>query len=289
MTAAETLSAREIDAAREHAHEVAARSGSSFLWGIRILPRPRREAMYAIYAFCREVDDIADEAGSTEEKLAALDVWRDEVARLYEGRPRHPTALALLPAVEAYGLPREEFLAVIDGMAMDAREAMVAPSLADFTLYCRRVAGAVGRLSIRTFGACEPEAADLALVLGEALQITNVLRDLDEDAAQGRLYLPAELLDEAGIAVRLPAAVLADPALARVCEALVARARERFARSGELLGACERRSVKPAVLMMEIYRRILDRLEARGWAPPRRRVRVSRPEKAWVALRYGLF
>ncbi len=116
-----------------------------------------------------------------------------------------------------------------------------------------------------------------------------MLRDLDEDAAQGRLYLPAELLDEAGIAARLPAAVLADPALPRVCEALVARAREGFARSSELLGACEHRSVKPAVLMMEIYRRILDRLEARGWAPPRRRVRVSRSEKAWVALRYGIF
>ena len=289
MTTVETLSAREIDDARLHAQEVAARSGSSFLWGIRILPRPRREAMYAIYAFCREVDDIADETGGAEEKLAALDEWRGEVARLYEGRPRHPTARALLPAIEAYDLPREEFLAVIDGMEMDAREAMVAPSLADFTLYCRRVAGAVGRLSIRAFGAREPEAAELALALGAALQITNVLRDLDEDADRGRLYLPAELLDEAGIAARRPAAVLADPALPRVCEALVARAREGFARSRELLGACEPRPVKPAVLMMEIYRRILDRLEARGWAPPRRRVRVSRPEKAWVALRYGLF
>jgi phytoene synthase len=151
------------------------------------------------------------------------------------------------------------------------------------------VAGAVGRLSVCAFGAREPEAAELALALGEALQITNVLRDLDEDAARGRLYLPAELLDEAGIEARHPAAVLADPALPRVCEALVARAREGFARSGELLAACEPDSIKPGILMMEVYRRVLDRLEERGWAPPRHRVRVSRPEKAWIALRYGLF
>ena len=286
---AETSTAADAAAARVHARVVAARSGSSFLWGMRILPRPRREAMYAIYAFCREVDDIADEPGATADKLAALDAWRAEIARLYEGRTRHPTARALLPAVEAYGLPKGELLAVIDGMEMDAREAMAAPSLADFELYCRRVAGAVGRLSVRAFGAREPEADELALVLGEALQVTNILRDLDEDAARGRLYLPAELLDEAGITERAPAAVLADPALPRVCAVLVDRARARFARSRVLLAACDRRPLRPALLMMEVYRRLLDRLERRGWAPPRQRVRISKAEKIWTAVRYGLF
>lgn len=288
MTTAGALPALDLAAARAHARAVAFRSGSSFLWGMRMLPRRRREAMYAIYAFCREVDDIADERGAIADKLAALADWRLEIARLYEGRPTKATACALVDAVSTFELPREEFLAVIDGMEMDARESMLAPSEEDFALYCRRVAGAVGRLSIRAFGATEPEAERLAVALGDALQITNVLRDLDEDAARGRLYLPAELLAEAGIADTCPQTVLAHPSLPAVCERLAARARGRFAESEALIARCRRRSIKPAILMKEVYRRILDRLERRGWAPPRRPVRVPKLEKAWVVLRHGL-
>jgi phytoene synthase len=289
MTAAGTLSALQAAAARAHAHSVAARSGSSFLWGMRILPPPRREAMYAIYAFCREVDDIADEPGAIEDKLAVLAGWRTEIDRLFQGNPSRPTTQALLPALSAYNLPKSEFLAVIDGMEMDAREAMVAPSLADFDLYCRRVAGAVGCLSIHAFGAAGPVAEQLAVTLGEGLQITNVLRDLDEDAARGRLYLPAELLEEAGIAARAPGAVLADPRVGEACAVFADRARRRFSHSRDLCAALERKRVKPAALMMEVYRRLLDRLERRGWAPPRRPVRVTGVEKAWIAIRHGLF
>ena len=274
--------------AHAHARAVAMRSGSSFLLGMRILPQRRREAMYAIYAFCREVDDIADEAGHVERKLAALDAWREEIERLYQGRPSRPTACALLDGVAAFGLPKEEFLAVIDGMEMDARETIVAPTREAFALYCRRVAGAVGCLSIRAFGADGPAAEELAISLGDALQITNVLRDLDEDAARGRLYLPADLLGDAGIPPGSPASVLAHPSLGEVCAALAQEAQERFARSAQLIAACERSAVRPAVVMMEIYRRILECLERRGWAAPRRPVRVSRAEKAWIAVRHGL-
>jgi phytoene synthase len=289
MTAAETPSAPQAAAARMHARSVAARSGSSFLWGMRVLPRPRREAMYAIYAFCREVDDIADEPGAIEDKLAALVGWRTEIDRLFEGNPTRSTTRALLPALAAYSLPKKEFLAVIDGMEMDAREAMVAPSLADFELYCRRVAGAVGCLSICAFGATGSDGEQLAVTLGEALQVTNVLRDLDEDAARGRLYLPAELLEEAGIAARDPGAVLADPGLGEVCSVLVERARRCFSHSQDLCAALDSQRVKPAILMMEVYRRVLYRLDRRGWAAPRRPVRVTGMEKAWIALRHGLF
>ena len=289
MTAAETLSAPQAAAARAHTRSVAERSGSSFFWGMRVLPRSRREAMYAIYAFCREVDDIADEPGTIEDKLAALAGWRTEIDRLFEGDPTRPTTRALLPPLAAYNLPKAEFLAVIDGMEMDAREAMVAPSLADFELYCRRVAGAVGCLSICAFGATGPAAEQLAVTLGEALQVTNVLRDLDEDAVRGRLYLPAELLEEAGIAARDPGAVLADPRLGEVCSVFVERARRCFSHSQDLCAALERKRVKPAILMMEVYRRMLERLDRRGWAAPRRPVRVTGMEKAWIALRHGLF
>jgi squalene synthase HpnD len=289
MTVAGPLSASDAASARAHARAVAFRSGSSFLLGMRILPRQRRDAMYAIYAFCREVDDIADEAGAVEQKLAALEAWREEIERLYRGRPTRPTTRALLDPVGAFDLPKDEFLAVIDGMEMDARESMVAPDREAFGLYCRRVAGAVGCLSIRAFGTDGPAAEELAVVLGDALQITNVLRDLDEDAARGRLYLPAELLGDAGIPLDSPASVLSHPAVGEVCDSLAKEAHQRFARSARLIATCDRGAVRPAVVMMQVYRLILERLEARGWAAPRRPVRVSRIEKAWIAVRHGLF
>jgi phytoene synthase len=255
---------------------------------MRVLPKARREAMFAIYALCREVDDVADGPGDPETKLARLEEWRAELARLYEGRPTRPTTRALAGPVAAFGLPREEFLAVIDGMEMDAREAMVAPSLEDFALYCRRVAGAVGMLSIHAFGAKEPHAREIAVALGEARQITNILRDLAEDAARGRLYLPREMLDAHGVATREPEAVLDHPGLALASAELAARARARFQRTRELIACCDPRPLKPCLLMMQVYERILARLEARGWQRPRVPVRLSKAEKLWIALRYGL-
>ena len=271
-----------------HVNDVVSRSGSSFTWGMRILPRPRREAMYAIYAFCREVDDIADEPGSRDAKIAQLEDWRREIDRLYTGQPSRPTAQALLRHVRAYDLPKDEFLAIIDGMEMDARAKIVAPSREDFDLYCRRVAGAVGMLSIRAFGASEPAAREIAIALGEALQMTNILRDLDEDAADGRLYLPADLLAAAGITAHSPREALDHPNLGQVCGELAALARERFERTRTLIARCDRRHIKPCILMMAVYTRILDRLERRGWAAPRRPVSVPKLEKLWIALRHGL-
>jgi len=273
--------------AQDHVREVATRSGSSFLWGMRLLPRPRREAMYAIYAFCREVDDIADEGGTPEEKLRALAAWREEIDRLYAGDPRSPTAKALLRPVRDYALPREEFLAVIDGMEMDAREDIRAPGLADFRLYCRRVAGAVGVLSVHAFGATEPEAHELALAEGDALQFTNILRDVAEDAGRGRLYLPRELLRRHGIESSDPLEVLRDPRLPAVCRDLAALAEERFAEAARLMARCRRGPMRPARIMLAVYRRLLTRLEQRGWQDMTQRVSLPKAEKLWIALRNG--
>jgi phytoene synthase len=274
--------------AKAQVRAVVARSGTSFLWGMRILPPPRREAMYAIYAFCRAVDDIADEPASTEAKLARLDQWRQEIDRLYDGRPRDPIAMALRQPVADYALPRAEFLAVIDGMEMDAREVMHGPDPKDYALYCRRVAGAVGKLSIHAFGDTSPAAQELAVVLGEALQTTNILRDVAEDAARNRLYLPSDLLDAHGIAARTADAVLAHPALTQVCADLAARARERFDEARALLARCNRRRMRPAALMLAVYARVLAHLEARGWHRLKVPVRLSRGEKLWVVVRHGL-
>jgi len=271
-----------------HVRAVANRSGSSFLWGMRLLPRARREAMYAVYAFCREVDDIADEGGSPEEKRQGLAVWREEIERLYDGRPGRPTTLALLGPVRDYRLPKEEFLAVIDGMEMDAREDIRAPALADFRLYCRRVAGAVGVLSVHVFGAEEPEARVLALAEGDALQFTNILRDLFEDAERGRLYLPRELLQGCGIEATDPMTVLRDPRVAGACRDLADMAEQRFAEAAALMSRCARGPMRPARIMLAVYRRLLERLQQRGWDDLQREVRLSKPEKLWVALRHGL-
>ena len=275
--------------ALDYVHAIVARSGTSFLWGMRILPAPRREAMYAIYAFCRVVDDIADEPDRTENKLARLDQWRAEIGRLYDGHPTEIISRALQGPISDYALPREEFLAIIDGMEMDARDAIEAPSAEDYTLYCRRVAGAVGRLSIHAFGDTSPAAEELAVVLGEALQTTNILRDLAEDAARGRLYLPSDVLEAHGIDARTAEAVLAHPALPSACADMAARARDRFHRARTLLARCDRRRMRPAALMLAAYARVLARLEARGWTRLDEPVRLSRAEKLWVVLRHGLF
>ncbi len=276
------------NADRAHVAQVVQRSKTSFMSGMRILPKPRREAMYAIYAFCREVDDVADEPGPLPQKLVELADWRSEIGRLYAGRPTRATTRALVKPVTDYFLPQAEFLAVIDGMEMDARGPVVAPSLADLRLYCRRVAGAVGQLSIRAFGASGLPAEALAVALGEALQLTNILRDQAEDAADGRLYLPAEFLAEAGIDSRDPEAVMAHPHVGQARAALGALAARRFAESRALIARIPRRTIKPAILMQEMYWRILRRLEARGWEKVEPRLSLSKGLKIWVALRHGL-
>ena len=168
-------------------------AGTSFYRGMRVLPPDRRHAMYAIYAFCRMVDDIADEDSAFAAKLPELTAWRERVAGLYRGQSDGPVTRVLVAAVQRFALRQDDFLAVIDGMQMDAETAIVAPDLATLDLYCDRVAAAVGRLSVRAFGDSSPAADHVAYSLGRALQLTNILRDLQEDAERGRLYLPARM------------------------------------------------------------------------------------------------
>jgi squalene synthase HpnD len=261
---------------------------SSFYAAMRMLPRPRREAMYEIYSFCRAVDDIADDGGPRGPRLAALDAWRAEIAAICAGARLRTGLDGLRRATLAYGLRQEDFLAVIDGMEMDVREDLVAPDLATLDLYCDRVASAVGRLSVRVFGVPETEAEALAHHLGRAFQLTNILRDLDEDAGIGRLYLPREALESAGIAVTTPQEVLASPALARACAPVVWRARSHFEAGRDIMARCPRASVKAPRIMAEVYRSILAAVEARGFDPPRARIRTSRARVVLAALRYGL-
>ena len=275
--------------AKAHVRAVTVASGTSFYWAMRFLPRARREAMFAIYAFCREVDDIADDEGTPDDKRRRLDIWREEIDSLYTGNPQEPTARALVEPVRRFGMRREDFLAVIDGMKMDLGEGLRAPEFKELELYCHRVAGAVGLLSIRAFGTGGTHAETFALSLGTALQLTNILRDLVEDAERDRLYLPQELLYEAEIEAVEPREVLRHPDIPKVCDALASIAKENFAGASAALRQCDRRALRPAVVMMMHYRRLLEALEKRGWTRLDLPVRISRPEKILIALRYGVF
>ncbi|TVR96968.1 MAG: squalene synthase HpnD [Rhodospirillales bacterium] len=277
------------------ADEVVRRSGTSFYWAIRMLPEAKRRAMFAIYAFCREVDDIADDPGTVDGKRARLNAWREEIGRLYAGRdggdagPAMPIARALAEPVRHFQLRRDDFEAVIAGMEMDAAPRVRMPDDAELTLYCDRVAGAVGRLSARVFGADAATADRLAAALGEALQLTNILRDLKEDADRDRLYLPADRLAAEGVdADAAAASVLAEPGTWAVCDRLAVRARDRFEAAETILSRCDPQQMRPAVMMMEVYRRTLRRLMQRGWQRFAEPAGVPRLEKLWVAFRYGV-
>ena len=262
---------------------------SSFYAAMRILPKPQRAAMFALYAFCRAVDDVADEPGpaSADARLAELERWRADIGQALAGKPPQRVSDLLQP-IRDYDLQRADFDAVIDGMAMDAAAKILAPDWETLDLYCDRVASAVGRLSVRIFGMPEPLGVTLAHHLGRALQLTNVLRDIDEDAAAGRLYLPREALRAAGVTSDDPLAAAADPRLAGACVEVAARARTHFEKAQAIMDMAPRASVKAPRLMAAAYGSILDRMLAEGFAAPRKRAKASRPRLLAAYLRYGV-
>lgn len=261
-------------------------SGSSFYMAMRILPRARREGMFEIYSFCRLVDDIADSDAPRRERLEQLVRWRSDIDALYAGRVP-PQRQGLARAISEFGLRKEDFIAVIEGMEMDAAADIRAPDLATLDLYCDRVASAVGRLSVRVFGMEAADGQRLAHHLGRALQLTNILRDIDEDAAVGRLYLPREALREAGIDTTDPQSAIASPALAKACARIVDIARGHFAEAERIMAASSRRAVRAPRIMGKVYRAILDRMVERGWAAPRERVRIGRLHLLGIVLRHA--
>jgi phytoene synthase len=281
MTALSTEAPEEILAVQRKARK------SSFYSAMRLMPRAEREAMFAIYAFCRAVDDIADDGeGSRDERHEALMSWRLDLEALYARGDARLSAF-LRDAVFRYGLRKEDFLAVIDGMEMDVADDIRAPELAILDLYCDRVASAVGRLSIKVFGMEEEPGYRLADHLGRALQLTNILRDLDEDAAMGRLYLAREHLEEAGIHTRDPNAAVADPRIDAACRACARLAHAHYREAEAVMQARPKGRIRTPRLMGKVYAAILKAMEAEGWKPPRRRVSLPKSRLAMIVLRHG--
>jgi presqualene diphosphate synthase len=262
-------------------------AGTSFYRGMAILPPDRRMAMYAIYAFCRLVDDIADDPAPFDTILPRLNDWRAKIEALYRGRVDDAVTRVLLRAQTKFDLRRADFDAIIDGMQMDAETAIIAPDLATFDLYCDRVAAAVGRLSVRAFGDASPAADEVAWALGRALQHTNILRDVAEDAARGRLYLPAEYLNAAQVP-HDPAAALTHPHLRNVCARLAQDAHRHFDAAHAAMARCNRRAMRPARLMGATYAALLERLEQRGWHDLNTQVKVPKWRKLLIAARFTL-
>ncbi|PKP84186.1 MAG: phytoene synthase [Alphaproteobacteria bacterium HGW-Alphaproteobacteria-2] len=267
------------------AAEIVNGAKTSFAAGMRILSAPRRQGIYALYAFCRIVDDIADEDLPQDRRRPLLDAWAAEIDALYAGHPRSVVGRALAGPVARYGLERVEFQHIIEGMRMDAEGPVVAPTAAELDAYIRRVAGAVGILSMHIFGAWRGAVSErFALALAEALQLVNILRDIEADAAMGRLYLPREELERAGIptdAALAPAA----PELPQVCERLGARARACFAEARRGIAAHDRLALAPALMMMGPYEGYLARMESCGWQRSGAPYRLARGRKLLLGLR----
>jgi presqualene diphosphate synthase len=277
---------------REIARQVLAAS-TSFYWAMRLLPAKRRGAIFAVYAFCRTVDDIADDEPDRTKRQAGLAEWRREVDRIYAGKPRHLIARALFSGVQSFGLRRADLLAIVDGMEMDAEGPIVAPDRATLDLYCDRVASAVGRLCISIFGESGEAGMAVAHHLGRALQLANIARDVDEDARIGRVYLPRDLLERHGIPAMPPLGIMGHPAFPKAWREFAALAAGEFIKAEQALQRCDRRAMRPARIMMEVYRRNLMRMMALSDSaiadPAASKRLVGKTEMLAIALRYGLF
>jgi squalene synthase HpnD len=259
-------------------------SGSSFYFAMRLMPLEQRQSMFEIYAFCRAVDDIADDGGPQDIQILRLQRWRADIDAIFAGAPRERNT-GLAQSIEAYGLRREDFMAVIDGMEMDVLNTISGTNWDRLDLYCDRVASAVGRLCVRVFGMAEEPGLALAHHLGRGLQLTNILRDIDEDAAVDRLYLPEEALFAADIWTKVPKDAIAHPNIGSACAPVVARAEEHFRQSDAIFASCPRVAVRTPRIMAAAYRSILSRLVTRGWNAPRAAVKLRRSGLIWILFK----
>jgi len=267
---------------------------SSFYWPMRFAPIDQRRGMFAIYAFCSLSDAIADGPEPAEQRARLLFEWRQHVASLFEGRAPQAegdafaVCTALADVIARFTLPRAPFDAILDGLEMDVAEEMRGPPHAVLSTYCTRVAGAVGQLCLAIMGWRGRDADDFAMALGTAVQLTNILRDVEEDASLGRLYIPREALDASGIAAADPDIVLRDPKFADAWLGTALLAETRFHLAESLLPAQRRKQARIALAMLAVYRALLLRLKRRGWRPGAKRLSVPRPTTLWIALRHGL-
>ncbi len=276
------MTAAESRTFTEYVRHVARRSGTNFYWSFVFLPRERREAMYAVYAFCRFADDIADEDGLPRDKAVRLAAWREELARAYDGRATHPITVKLAWAARRFGIPKGHLEAIIAGVEMDLSRRRF-ETIDDLLVYCDRVASAVGLVCIEVYGYRDPSARTYAVHLGRALQLTNILRDVAGDAAQGRVYLPAADLARFGVTEADLARGRLTPAVRDLLAFEADRAYGYYRSARTHLADEDRRSLYAAETIGTIYERILDDLVRHGYDVFGHRAAVSRTRKLAIA------
>lgn len=266
----------------EYCQQKTAQSGSSFYYSFLFLPPERRRAITALYAFCREVDDTVDEA--TDQSVARIKLawWRNEVAQMYSGTPTHPVMLALKPHVQPYDLKQEHLQAIIDGMEMDLDQSRYL-DYPNLKKYCWHVAGVVGILSASIFGVTNPRTLQYAETLGLAFQLTNIIRDVGEDARKGRIYLPISELQQFNVT----AADLLNARHSEKFEALMKfqadRAQKLYDEAFALLPKEDRHAQRPGLMMAAIYRTLLDEVERDGFHVLTQKISLTPLRKLWLA------
>ncbi len=261
-----------------------ARSGSSFYYSFLFLPTEQRQAIMALYAFCREVDDVVDDCAEPAVAQVKLGWWREEIARLYDGAPQHPVTRALQTAIARYGLAQEHFQEIIDGMAMDLAQTRYA-SFKELSLYCYRVASVVGLMAAAIFGYEDRHTLKYAHDLGMAFQLTNILRDVGEDAERGRIYLPADEMARFGVSADDVLARRMSDGMRELLHCQAQRARAYYDKAFAQLPAVDRYKQRSGLIMAAIYLSTLDAIEQQDYPVLQRRVRLSPWRKLWIAWR----
>lgn len=271
----------------------AAASGSSFYYSFRFLPPDRRRAIVAFYAFCREVDDIVDECPDSGLARTKLAWWRDEITHLYAGTPSHPVTQALSEAIGPFHLPQDAFEQIIDGMEMDLDfvhgQPVRYPDFKSLRLYCHRVAGIVGEVAASIFGISDRTTLKYANKLGLAFQLTNIIRDVGEDARRGRIYLPEDELAQFGVPISEITQTRTQTRMTdnfrRLMEFQTRRALQTYDEALALLPAADRKAQRPGLIMAAIYRALLEEIQADGFQVLDRRTSLTPLRKLWLAWR----
>lgn len=266
----------------EYCQSKAAQSGSSFYYSFLFLPPEQRQAITALYAFCREVDDIADECSDVALARIKLAWWRSEIVNLYEASPQHPVTRALAATNERFLLPQEKLHEIIDGMEMDLTRDRYS-DFASLAVYCRKVAGVVGELSARIFGYSDPRTLEYANDLGIAFQLTNIIRDVGEDARRGRIYIPIDEMSRHDVSATDILNRRATPQFRQLIEYQTSRARDFYRRAFASLPAADRKPQRAGLVMAAIYRALLNEIEADGYRVLTQRVSLTPVRKLWIA------
>lgn len=268
----------------EYCQQKAAQSGSSFYYSFLFLAPERRRAITALYAFCREVDDVVDECQDPQIAATKLIWWRQELANLYAGKPQHPVTQALQPALAQFALPQELLLEIIDGMEMDLQQSRYLDFKA-LSLYCYRVASVVGSLAAEIFGYKERQTQKYAHDLGMAFQLTNIIRDVGEDARMGRIYLPMDELQRFNVTAADILNARYSDNFRRLMEFQIERAEQYYTQAMNELPASDRKAQRPGLVMAAIYRTLLDEIRRDGCQVLTQRTSLTPVRKLWIAWR----